>query len=59
MRPVQGLLMGMSSREALLAAFPNRRPVVISRSGSPGSQRHCVQTWSGDNRTSWRTLKVR
>lgn len=58
MRPVQALLMGMASRDALLSSRPGLRPVVITRSGSPGTQRYCVQTWSGDNRTSWRTLQV-
>lgn len=58
MRPVQTLLMAMASRQALMQANPAARPVVISRSGCPGLQRYCVQTWSGDNRTSWRTLQV-
>ncbi len=29
---------------------------TVSRAGSPGIQRY-AQTWSGDNTTSWRTLK--
>ena len=35
---------------------PNLRPYLISRSGCPGIQRY-VQTWTGDNRTEWKTLK--
>ncbi|EGD76111.1 hypothetical protein PTSG_00818 [Salpingoeca rosetta] len=57
MRPIQGLLMAMSSMSALLAERPAERPVVVSRSGSLGMQRYCTQTWSGDNRTSWKTLQ--
>eukprot|EP00056_Hartaetosiga_gracilis_P006903 m.101770 g.101770 ORF g.101770 m.101770 type:complete len:957 (+) comp12586_c0_seq1:85-2955(+) len=57
MRPVQGLLMAKASETALLLERPNTRPVVVTRSGCPGMQRHCVQTWSGDNRTSWETLQ--
>jgi alpha-glucosidase len=33
-----------------------KRPYLISRSGCAGMQRY-VQTWSGDNRTSWETLR--
>jgi hypothetical protein len=39
------------------AAFaPQKRPYLISRSGCAGMQRY-VQTWSGDNRTNWETLR--
>ncbi|MCQ4052035.1 hypothetical protein FK514_29525, partial [Klebsiella pneumoniae] len=31
-------------------------PYLISRSGCAGMQRY-VQTWSGDNRTNWDTLR--
>lgn len=55
-RPVQPLLMMRSSFEAQKAFNPEKRPYLISRSGCPGMQRY-VQTWSGDNRTSWKTLK--
>ena len=35
----------------------NPQPIyTVSRAGSPGIQRY-AQTWSGDNTTSWRTLK--
>ena len=49
------LLMMRNSHEAQTAAS-HERPYLISRSGCPGMQRY-VQTWSGDNRTSWHTLK--
>jgi alpha-glucosidase len=56
MRPVQALLMTRATRDAQLAARPNVRPFVITRAGGPGLQR-CAQTWSGDNTTSWDSLK--
>ncbi len=55
-RPLQTLLMGRASYKALQAHAPDRRPFVISRSGCPGIQRY-AQTWSGDNTTSWHTLR--
>ncbi len=55
-RPIQTLLMMRASREAQQQANPSQRPFSISRSGCPGMQRY-VQTWSGDNFTSWETLK--
>lgn len=55
-RPVQTLLMARASREAQRAFRPDERPFVISRSGCPGIQRY-AQTWSGDNTTSWHTLR--
>ncbi|WGE57393.1 glycoside hydrolase family 31 protein [Actinobacillus equuli] len=55
-RPLQPLLMMKSSYEAQREFAPHLRPYLISRSGSPGMNRY-VQTWSGDNRTSWNTLR--
>lgn len=55
-RPVQTLLMMKASYEAQKEYASDKRPYLISRSGCPGMQRY-VQTWSGDNRTSWKTLK--
>ena len=56
MRPVQALLMTRATREAQLAAIPNRRPFTVTRAGGPGLQRY-AQTWSGDNTTSWESLR--
>ncbi len=56
MKPLQTLLMMRASREAQRARAPDKRPFVVSRSGSAGMQRY-AQTWSGDNYTSWDTLK--
>jgi len=55
-RPIQTLLMAKASRQALQEKFPDQKPFVVSRSGMPGMQRY-VQTWSGDNRTEWKTLR--
>jgi len=56
LRPVQSYLMVRASREAQLAHQPDQRPFLLSRSAAPGTQRY-AQTWSGDNLTSWETLR--
>ena len=48
--------MTRATREAQLAAKPNVRPFTVTRAGGPGLQRY-AQTWSGDNTTSWESLK--
>lgn len=50
------LLMMRASLEAQQRFAPEKRPYLISRSGCAGMQRY-VQTWSGDNRTNWDTLR--
>jgi len=55
-RGLQTLLMGRASAEALKEHNPDRLPFVLTRSGVPGIQRY-AQTWSGDNTTSWKTLR--
>ncbi|BEM83728.1 alpha-glucosidase [Serratia marcescens] len=55
-RPVMPLLLMRASMEAQQRFAPQKRPYLISRSGCAGMQRY-VQTWSGDNRTSWQTLR--
>lgn len=55
-RPVQTLLMVRASWEAQREQAPDTRPFLISRSACPGVQRY-AQTWSGDNSTSWETLR--
>lgn len=55
-RPLQPLLMMRASYEAQVAYAPTLRPYLISRSGCPGMNRY-VQTWSGDNRTNWNSLR--
>lgn len=56
MRPIMALLMTQASRDAQIAYDPTRRPYVITRSGGSGIQR-LAQTWTGDNRTGWDSLR--
>jgi alpha-glucosidase len=56
MRPVQALLMTRATMEAQVAGKPGERPFAVTRAGGPGLQRY-AQTWSGDNTTSWESLK--
>ena len=55
-RPLHSVLMTRASFEAQQEHQPDKRPYLISRSGAPGIQRY-AQTWSGDNRTDWKTLR--
>jgi alpha-glucosidase len=55
-RPLQAMLMMQASHAAQQAHAPQERPYLVSRSGTAGMQRY-VQTWSGDNHTSWETLR--
>ncbi len=50
------LLMARATRDGLLAARPDRRPFLLSRSGSTGSQKYCAH-WTGDNFSSYRHLR--
>jgi len=56
MRPVQPMLMMRASRQAQIAARPDNRPYVVTRAGMAGLHRY-AQTWSGDNRTEWKTIR--
>jgi alpha-glucosidase len=55
-RPLQTLLMARASYEAAQEHRPDVLPFVLTRSGTAGIQRY-AQTWSGDNETSWHTLR--
>ena len=56
-RPLHGLLMTRASFEAQTARATDAEPVFsVTRGGPPGLQRY-AQTWSGDNTTSWETLR--
>ncbi len=55
-RAIQPLLMMKASFDIQVENVPNKRPYLISRSGCSGLQRY-AQTWSGDNRTNWKSLK--
>ncbi|ORY92423.1 glycosyl hydrolases family 31-domain-containing protein [Leucosporidium creatinivorum] len=56
-KAIQTIGMARATYEALLAARPNDRPVIVSRSGVPGVQAYAHATWSGDNSTTWKALK--
>ena len=50
-----GQLMARATSEGLRTHRPDRRPVVISRSGFAGLQRHALH-WTGDNSSWWEHL---
>ncbi len=50
-----GSLMARATREGLERLRPERRPLVISRAGFAGLQRHALQ-WTGDNSSWWEHL---
>lgn len=50
-------LMGRSSHGALLSVAPHERPFVLTRSATAGTMRYCSSTWTGDNTTSWASLR--
>ena len=56
LRPVQTELMLRASALAQQEHAPLKRPFLVTRSGGPGLQRY-AQTWTGDNRTDWKTLR--
>lgn len=55
-KPLHCLLMTRASFEEQKRFSPEERVYTISRAGCPGIQRY-AQTWSGDNTTSWKTLR--
>ncbi|HSD00355.1 MAG TPA: glycoside hydrolase family 31 protein [Casimicrobiaceae bacterium] len=55
-RPLHALLMTRATAEAQAAHHPGQRVFTVTRAGPPGIQRY-AQTWSGDNTTSWHTLR--
>lgn len=53
---VFGMQMVRATREGSMAAFPDRRPFVLSRANYLGGQRYAA-TWSGDNSAEWYHLE--
>ncbi|KAH7104911.1 putative glicosidase [Auriculariales sp. MPI-PUGE-AT-0066] len=50
-------LMNKASHDAIVAANPERRPYVLTRSANVGAFKYANTTWSGDNETSWKNLR--
>ncbi|KAH7176964.1 glycosyl hydrolases family 31-domain-containing protein [Dactylonectria macrodidyma] len=50
-------LHGKSSYDALVEAVPDERPFVLTRSATAGTMRYACSSWSGDNTTSWESMK--
>lgn len=55
-RPDLTYLMVYSSYLAQTQKYPDLRPFLSTRSGNIGVRRY-AQTWSGDNRTDWQSLR--
>jgi alpha-glucosidase len=55
-RPLQALLMTRATFDQQALHKPDERVYTITRGGAPGLQRY-AQTWSGDNSTSWHTMR--
>ncbi|MBL8765042.1 MAG: DUF5110 domain-containing protein [Phycisphaerae bacterium] len=49
---VYGTLMARATRAGVARANPRKRPFVLTRAGSLGSQRDAA-TWTGDNTSDW------
>jgi len=56
-RALNAELMGKSSHDATLDAKPTQRPFILTRSATAGTLRYCASAWSGDNVTSWDSMK--
>jgi alpha-glucosidase len=55
-RPLQALLMTRATFDQQATHKPQERVYTITRGGCPGLQRY-AQTWTGDNSTSWHTMR--
>jgi alpha-glucosidase len=55
-RPLQPLLMTRATYDQQARHKPGERVYTITRAGPPGLQRW-AQTWTGDNTTSWHTMR--
>jgi alpha-glucosidase len=54
---VYGMMMVKASREGILAANPDKRPFLLTRSNYIGGQRYAA-TWTGDNAACWEHLRM-
>lgn len=53
----QTMGMARATFATLIEEQPDKRPVVVTRSAVPGIQAFAHSTWSGDNSTTWLSLK--
>ncbi|UCD86097.1 MAG: DUF5110 domain-containing protein [Deltaproteobacteria bacterium] len=53
---VYGMLMVRASREGIMAANPDRRTFILTRSNFLGGHRYAA-TWTGDNLSTWSHVK--
>ncbi|QRV77708.1 glycoside hydrolase family 31 protein [Ceratobasidium sp. AG-Ba] len=51
-RLIQMMGMARTTYDTMLGAFPDRRPVIVTRAAVPGMQAYAHGTWSGDNSTT-------
>jgi len=54
---IYGMMMARSSKEGILAANPDKRPFILTRSNFLGGQRYSA-TWTGDNSATWDHLRL-
>jgi alpha-glucosidase len=54
---VYGMLMSEGTKEGMLEARPNDRPLVITRATYAGGQRYAA-VWTGDNSSTWEHLRI-
>ena len=52
-----GYYHAMGMYEGQKQDFPERRMIILTRSGVPGSQKYGAALWSGDTFASWKTLQ--
>lgn len=56
LKAIMSNIMCHLAEEAIREVHPTQRPYVVCRSGHSGIQRY-AQTWAGDNRTCWESLR--
>ncbi|MBN1487632.1 MAG: DUF4968 domain-containing protein, partial [Anaerolineae bacterium] len=54
---IYGMQMVRATREGLLKLQPDQRPVVMTRAGWAGVQRHST-SWTADNESTWNSLRL-
>ncbi|MBZ5561265.1 MAG: glycoside hydrolase family 31 protein [Acidobacteriia bacterium] len=54
---VYGMLETLATRDGMLRAHPNERPLIITRATYAGGQRYAAE-WSGDNWGTWDHLRL-